>query len=267
MNYIELFGLPLSGKSYTKERILKNLIKKKLKILDVKTIIIKFFLKNYESSTIQNLKLRLLINFHSKKTLKLKNFLKRKGNILKKNNRIYFVNNKKKFYHSLIDLLNMDKEYFKILLALKKKLYIKKNYKMFNYLEKEVNNLEQTKRFKITFNRWLLENIILIDILKKKKNLFCILDEGIVHKIFTIYSLKKNGKKFVSKALNFNEFSPNLIMVRSDYKKLKKRLSKRKYNNDGFIYESYEQIMNEEKIFMNFKKLISKKFNYQIITN
>ncbi len=56
-------------------------------------------------------------------------------------------------------------------------------------------------------------------------------------------------------------------MIKSNLKKLKKRFKLRKEANNGFIYEDYQQIIQEQTNFMDFEKLISKKLNYKIITN
>ena len=42
---------------------------------------------------------------------------------------------------------------------------------------KEIAKLKQDTIFKDKFNKCFLENIILIEILKKRKNIYCIVDE------------------------------------------------------------------------------------------
>ena len=267
MNYIELFGISSTGKSFIKDKIYNNLKKKNHNVLDPKIIIIKFFLKNFKVSYFKKIKLIILIIFYSKKMFKMKSFLKRKTNIKKKNNEFIFSKSKKKTYHKLIDMLGLNDDYFEILLILKKKLNITKKYYLYNFIEKEVNNLNQNNDFKSSYKRWLLENIILIDILKKNKDIYCVLDEGIIHKIFIIFSLKANNKIFVNKALKFVENYKNLYMIKTDLKKIKKRYSQKIIKNDGFIYENNQQIVKEYNNFMNFDKLISKKLKYKTIIN
>ena len=46
MNYIELFGISSTGKSFIKDKIYNNLKKKNHNVLDPKIIIIKFFLNS-----------------------------------------------------------------------------------------------------------------------------------------------------------------------------------------------------------------------------
>lgn len=164
-------------------------------------------------------------------------------------------------------MLGLNDDYFEILLILKKKLNITKRYYLYNFIEKEVNNLNQNNDFKSSYKKWLLENIILIDILKKNKDIYCVLDEGIIHKIFIMFSLKENNKIFVNKALKFVENYKNLYMIKTDLKKIKQRHSKRIIKNDGFIYENNQQIVEEYKNFENFNKLISKKLKYKTIIN
>ena len=90
MNYIELFGISSTGKSFIKDKIYNNLKKKNHNVLDPKIIIIKFFLKNFKVSYFKKIKLIILIIFYSKKMFKMKSFLKRKTNIKKKNNKFIF---------------------------------------------------------------------------------------------------------------------------------------------------------------------------------
>ncbi len=168
MNYIELFGISSTGKSFIKEKIHNKLKRKNHNVLDPKIIIIKFFLKNYKIGFFQYIKLILLTIFYSRNTYKIKSFLKRKASIKKKNNKFIFSKPNKKIYHKFIDKLGLNDEYFKTLLTLKKKLNIAKKYNLYKFIEKEVNILNQNNNFKLTYKRWLLENIILIDILKKK---------------------------------------------------------------------------------------------------
>lgn len=149
----------------------------------------------------------------------------------------------------------------------KKKLNITKRYYLYNFIEKEVNNLNQNNDFKSSYKRWLLENIILIDILKKNKDIYCVLDEGIIHKIFIIFSLKANNKIFVNRALEFVDNYKNLYMIKTDLKKIKKRYSQKIIKNDGFFYENNQQIVKKYNNFMNFNKLISEKLKYKTIIN
>jgi hypothetical protein len=267
MNYIELFGISSAGKSFIKDKIYNDLKKKNHNVLDPKIIIIKFFLKNFKVSYFENIKLIILIIFYSKHVFKVKSFLKRKTNIKKINNKFIFFKSKKKIYHKFTDMLGLNEDYSEILLILKKKLNITKKYYLYNFIEKEVNSLNQNNNFKSSYKRWLLENIILIDILKKNKDIYCVLDEGIIHKIFIIYSLKANNKIFVNKALKFVENYKNLYMIKTDLKKIKKRYSQKIIKNDGFIYENNQQIVKEYNNFMNFDKLISKKLKYKTIIN
>ena len=267
MNYIELFGISSTGKSFIKDKIYNNLKKKNHNVLDPKIIIIKFFLKNFKVSYLKNIKLIILIIFYSKYTFKVKSFLKRKTNIKKINNKFIFFKSKKKIYHKFTDMLGLNEDYSKILLILKKKLNITKKYYLYNFIEKEVNGLNQNNNFKSSYKRWLLENIILIDILKKNKDIHCVVDEGIIHKIFIIFSLKANNKIFVNKALKFVEDYKNLYMIKTDIKKIKKRYSQKIIKDDGFIYENNQQIVKEYNNFMNFDKLISKKLKYKTIIN
>ena len=127
MNYIELFGISSTGKSFIKDKIYNNLKKKNHNVLDPKIIIIKFFLKNFKVSYFKKIKLIILIIFYSKKMFKMKSFLKRKTNIKKKNNEFIFSKSKKRTYHKLIDMLGLNDDYFEILLILKKNLILRKN--------------------------------------------------------------------------------------------------------------------------------------------
>ena len=90
-------------------------------------------------------------------------------------------------------MIKLGNAYNKILDKLEQKLKIEDRYPIYNLIKK-INLLKQHNDFKIQIKKWFLENLILIDILKKYKNTYCVMDEGIIHKIFIIFSLKKIKK-------------------------------------------------------------------------
>ena len=199
MNYIEFFGISYSGKTFIKNKFIKALKNKRKKIYDKELIIINFFLKIVKERFLFNFKLILLIFFHLNYVKKIRSLLKREKKVKKVNNKIIFTKSKKTFFYKIIDMIKLGNAYNKILDKLEQKLKIEDRYPIYNLIKKEINSLKQHNDFKIQIKKWFLENLILIDILKKYKNTYCVMDEGIIHKIFIIFSLKKNKKKIYEK--------------------------------------------------------------------
>ena len=125
MNYIELFGLSTSGKTHFKNKMFRDLKKKKKNILDQKIIIIKFFLKNKNIKFKNYLKLQLLLLFYSNFSILIKSFFKRKRTVKKSRNKIYFSSSKKKWYHLILDSIGLETQYLEILRILEKQFKVK----------------------------------------------------------------------------------------------------------------------------------------------
>ena len=267
MNYIELFGISYSGKTFVKNKLIKELKNKNKKIYDKESIIINFFFNNCKRGFLFNFKLILLIFFHLKFVKKIRLSLKRKNKVKKVNNKIIFTKSKKTLFYKIIDMIKLGNDYNKILDQLEKKLKIEDRYPIYNFIKKEINLLKQHNDFKIQIKKWFLENLILIDILKKYKNTYCVMDEGIIHKIFIIFSLKKNKKEFLKKIISLKDNYNKLYLIKPSLEKIKTRLTTLDTRVDGFIYKNNKQIEKEYSNLIEFEKLISKKIKYKIITN
>jgi hypothetical protein len=267
MNYIELFGISASGKTYFKKRMISSLKSRRKKVFDQKEIIIQFYLRNFDNNFLNYFRSYLALFFYSKSASTVKSFFQRKREVKKKNNKIYFNSSKKKWHHEIVDYVGIDNMYSEILNLLEKKLNIKKNYDLYKIILQEIYNMKQDNIFKSRLKKWFLENIILIDILKKNQNINCVIDEGIVHKIFIMFNLKKNNRQFIKKIIKHLDNYGDLYLIKTNLKNIQIRSLKRKKNFDGFIYENYEQIVKEYKNLVIFKKLIKNKISYKKILN
>ena len=267
MNYIELFGISASGKTHIKNEMSLNLRKKNLRILDQKVIIIQFYLKNNSINFTNYLKGYFLLFFYSRFATSIKYFFKRKRNVKKNKNKVYFFSSKKKWYHNIIDNIGLENQYLGILKLLEIKLGIKRNYYLYKIMLKEITKLKQDTIFKDKFNKWFLENIILIEILKKRKNIYCVVDEGIVHKIFIIFSLIENNRLFIKKIIKYVDNYGDLYLIKTNLKNIRSRSLERKRKSKEFIYQNYQQVVKEYNNLRLFEKLIKNKIIYKKILN
>ena len=132
---------------------------------------------------------------------------------------------------------------------------------------KEITKLKQDTIFKDKFNKWFLENIILIEILKKRKNIYCVVDEGIVHKIFIIFSLIENNRLFIKKIIKYVDNYGDLYLIKTNLKNIRSRSLERKRKSKEFIYQNYQQVVKEYNNLRLFEKLIKNKIIYKKILN
>ena len=124
---------------------------------------------------------------------------------------------------------------------------------------KEITKLKQDTIFKDKFNKWFLENIILIEILKKRKNIYCVVDEGIVHKIFIIFSLIENNRLFIKRIIKYVDNYGDLYLIKTNLKNIRSRSLERKRKSKEFIYQNYQQVVKEYNNLRLFEKLIKNK--------
>ena len=121
-NYIELFGLPGAGKTYIQNKIINTLKKNNLEVFHQKELIIKFYLKNFIINPIHYIKIYLILFFYSKFFTFIKYFFKTKRKIITKNDKVYFLSQKRRWYHKIVDQLSLNNNYQKILNFLAKKI-------------------------------------------------------------------------------------------------------------------------------------------------
>ena len=267
MNYIELFGLSTSGKTYFKNKMFRDLKKKKKKILDQKIIIIQFFLKNKNIKFKNYLKLQLLLLFYSNFSILIKSFFKRKRTVKKSKNKIYFSSSKKKWYHLILDSIGLETQYLEILRILEKQFKVKDKNLLYRIILKDISKLKKNSLFKNKLKKWFLENVILIEILKKEKDIYCIVDEGILQKIFIMFGLIKNNRSFIKRIIKYIDNYGNIYLVQSNLKEIQRRSLERQKKSSEFIYQSYQQIVKEYNKLKIFEKLIKNKIIYKKIFN
>ena len=267
MNYIELFGIPGAGKSYTQKKIINNLKKNNLPVLQQKELIIKFYFKNFNKNPVNYIRFIFLFFFYTKFFTFIKSFFKREKTIINKNNKVYFLTPKKKSHHKIVDLLEIENSYEEILRILGKKIIRGKSAKFYRMILKEINSLNIDSKFNFKLKKWFLESLILVEIQKKENLYYCVTDEGIIHRVFSIFCLKKNKKSFIKKFIQYFEKYGELYLIKTDLKKIYKRTVKRERINHGFIYNDKKQIQNYYYNLNLFEKFIIKKIFYKTIKN
>tara|TARA_B100000767_G_C19776461_1_gene542843 strand:- start:57 stop:842 length:786 start_codon:yes stop_codon:yes gene_type:complete len=259
MNYFELCGVPCSGKSFLKKKLIKE---KKLFFDEPYELIIFFFIKKCRLKIKDYLKITFFLFIKLSCIQSLKKFKLKKRIVKKKNKNITFEN-----YNQLkIGFLSIDKFYEEVLDRIDKKFNIKKKDKFYQFISRELDTIHQNKQFNLRYKRWIFENLVIIRILKnisKKKKITFIYDEGLVHKLFIIFSIHKDKKKFIKLSLKY--FKPHglTIFIDSNIKSIFKRSKKRKINGTGFIYNNLSQVKEELKNFKYFKKLITPHINFR----
>jgi hypothetical protein len=266
MNYIELFGISASGKTYIKKKIIRKL-NKNFQVANSKEIIIKFYLKNSKMNYLDYLKSVILLIFHSRFIDYLRYFFRPEGKTTKENNKIRFHSLRRKSYLKIIDKMRLNDHYQNILKSLEKKFKISEKNNFYRIIIKETNNLKQDYKFKVIFKKWFLENIILIEIQKKGNNLHCVTDGGLIHKIFFLFTLKKNKYTFIKKIIKDLQKYGELYLVSTNLKNIYKRSLDRNKKSKGFVYKDYNEIVKEYDNLKIFEKLIKKKISYKKIRN
>ena len=266
-NYIELFGLPGAGKTYIQNKIINTLKKNNLEVFHQKELIIKFYLKNFIINPIHYIKIYLILFFYSKFFTFIKYFFKTKRKIITKNDKVYFLSQKRRWYHKIVDQLRLNNNYQKILNFLAKKIIKKNNYRFYKIVLKEIDNLTIDIGFKLQLKKWFIESIVIVEIQKKQKHIYCVIDEGVLHRLFTIFILKKNKKTFLKKIIKYFENYGELYLVKTNLKNIYKRTIKREKIYHGFIYSDKKQIKKYYQDLRLFEKFIQKKIIYKTIIN
>lgn len=266
-NYIELFGLPGAGKTYMQNKIINKLKKDNLQVFHKKELIIKFYLNNFIINPIHYIKIYLILFFYSKFFTFIKHSFKTKRKIITKNNKIYFLSQKRKWYHKVIDQLRLNNNYQEILNFLAKKIIKKNSYKFYKIVLKEIDTLTVDIGFKLQLKKWFIESLVIIAIQKKQKDIYCVIDEGVLHRLFLIFILKKNKTTFLKKIIKYFENYGELYLVKTNLKNIHKRVIKREKIYHGFIYSDKKQIKKYYQDLKLFEKFIHKKIIYKTIIN
>ena len=96
MNYIELFGISASGKTYFKKRMISSLKSRRKKVFDQKEIIIQFYLRKFYNNFLNFFRSYLALFFYSKSASTVKSFFQRKREVKKKKIIKYILIHQKK---------------------------------------------------------------------------------------------------------------------------------------------------------------------------
>ena len=164
-----------------------------------------------------------MLLFYSNFSILIKSFFKRKRTVKKRNNKIYFSSSKKKWYHQILDSVGLEIQYLEILSILEKRFKVKDKNLLYKIILKDISKLKQNSLFKNKLKKWFLENVILIEILKKEKDIYCVVDEGILHKIFIMFGLIKNNRSFIKRIIKYVDKYGNLYLVQSNLKEIQRR--------------------------------------------
>ena len=134
----------------------------------------------------------------------------------------------------------------------------------------EINSLNQNNTFKKILKKSFLENLVLIKILKENTGNrdICIIDEGIIHKIYIVFSLNNNKKSFLKKILKYYDSYGDTYLVESKISDIYKRSNLRNEKSNGYVYQEFKEILKEYKNFILFCGYLKKnKFKYSIYKN
>ena len=102
---------------------------------------------------------------------------------------------------------------------------------------------------------------------KKEDNRCLILDEGIIHRISLVFSLLKNNKNFLNKALKLHKFIGKIYYIEVSKNQLIKNINKRIFKNEGFIYKKKNFINKELISYTQFVRSLQKKIKIYKILN
>ena len=256
MNYIELLGLPASGKTFLKNKLEK---KGRNNFKQCKYLILENFFFSIRDQNLNKIRTILLLLLNSNIVNNLKPKIRSQGLIGKSNKLIIFKKTRRSFFLRVFDLLKLDDHYEKILniLKIRHKINIDKLYIL---VQNEIKTLNQNKIFKKKLNRWILENMILIEILKKDKNIHCIMDEGLFQRIFLIYSLSYKKKKFIHNVVKYFKPFGKVIYLNTNLKNIMERSNQRAKLTEGYIYKNMSELSSYNKEFLLFKEKIKKNF-------
>ncbi len=252
MNYIELFGLSGAGKSFFKRELEK---KSKNNNQQYKYIILKNFYFSNNQLDLSKIKTILLLLINSNIVNFLKPHMRSQGTIKQNNGLITFKKKKRGIFLRILDLLNLDDHYERILNNQKKRYQINSN-KLYDIIKKEIKMLNQKKFLKQKLNRWILENMITIEILKRNQNIYCVVDEGILQRIYIVYSLSNKKNLFINNVNKYLDPYGKIIFINTNLNKIMEVSKKRTKLGEGYIYNDMSEIIRVKKEFSIFKKKI-----------
>lgn len=261
MNYIELSGVSGSGKSFLKKKIEKE----KKNIYNAKKFIIDYFLASRNRSFYERIASYLVIIYFSNFFEFFKSFLRPKRIIRKNNNKIIFVKSGSKNYLNLMSFIKISSYYENIL----KKLSVEfkfKNKELYKVIKKEILKTRQSLLFKNKIHLWFLENLLILEISKlKKNNGHIILDEGLIHRIYILFSISKNKNQFLKQVFKFYKQIGKIYFIEISLDKLLKNLSLRNKKNQGFLYNDKKEMIREIKNYNSYVNKVKNKIEFKRI--
>ena len=187
--------------------------------------------------------------------------------IKKEKNKLIFKTNEKRLSFIKIKHVNTDLFYENILNQLLLELKINKQ-KIYKEIKKEISKIDQSLVYKKRLHLWFLENLVLIEISKKKTQKSIIVDEGLIHRIYILFSLSKNKNKFLKKVFSFYKQVGKIYLIDVNLASLIQNISLRKQQNQGFLYKNKKEMKNELKNYNEYVNRIKNKVKFKkIITS
>jgi len=261
MNYIELFGVSGSGKTFLKKKIEKE----KKNIYYAKKFIIDYFLVSKNRSFFERIISYLIIIYFSNFFEFFKSFLRPKRIIRKKNNKIIFEKSESKNYLNVMSFIKISSYYENILKKLSVELKFR-NKEIYKVIKKEIVKTRQSLLFKNKIHLWFLENLLILEILKfKKNNGHIILDEGLIHRIYILFSISKSKNQFLKQVFKFYKQIGKIYFIEISLDKLLKNVSLRNKQNQGFLYNDKKEMIREIKNYNNYVNKVKNKIKFKKI--
>lgn len=261
MTYIEIIGIACSGKTY-----LKNKLSKKYKKNNEKEIIINDYINQDKLNFFGKLKCNLLLFLYTNKIRYIKSILKKDFIYTSKGDQIKFDKSKNNFLLEIFDRFKLNNLYLKLLHE-QKKIYKIEEIKLYQSLMKIVDKVNQSEIFKNNLKNAILNNILIIEILKKNLNINFIADEGLLYRIFLVCKLTKHLKTSLNKVLfDYVKFG-KVIFLHKSVSEIWERSELRKKNKSGYVYKNKDEIHNELKNFDIFKSMVKNKVDIVLQNN
>ena len=208
-----------------------------------------------------------MLGLHCKKLENLKSFFKKKNTIYIQNlNKISYGNSRKNIISKIIDNLKLNNYYLSIL-SVQKKVYEIENIEIYKTLNEIIDKSDQNLEFKKNLKNAVLNNILIIEILKKNLSINFVADEGLLYRIYLVCKFSKNLKSSLDQVLNnYNKFG-KVILLEKNVSEIWERSELRRRKKIGFIYKNKDEINDEIKNFKIFKSMIENKVDIILQNN
>ena len=263
MKYIEFLGISSSGKSYLSSK-LENKLKHSHRVFSPKQLILDYYYREFNHGTVELIKIFLLKFLNLSVIIIIKNNHFNKKIISKKKKII--LSNKSKISTSY-NFFSLDEFYISILNKLFSKFDLDKNNFVF-FAKKEIDFLNESYAFKKRLNRWFLESLIALIISKRMKaGQICIANEGVIQRLFIIYSLHSNKKNFLQGIKKYSISYGKIIVIKIIKNKLDLYYNFSKKRKTGYIYSSKKEVKESYNNIIKFINGLKYKIKFEFVYN